>query len=137
MSARRLFAASLSVVLTLAVPVASGAAPQSAPPTDRQCFYARQVSGFSAPDRDHVYVRVGVRDVYAFDLLGGCPDVDWTLRLGIVSRGSNFICSGLDTEVVVPRGAFGSPFGPQRCPVAHMRKLTPEEVAALPRRSRP
>jgi hypothetical protein len=30
-----------------------------------------------------------------------------------------------------------SPIGPQRCPVRSMHKLTPEEIAALPKNARP
>ena len=119
-------------VLVMGVPAAASAAPRPA----GQCFYARQVSGFSAPDREHVYLRVGVRDVYALDLLGPCPDVDWTLGLGIASHGSNFICSGLDAELIVPRSP-SAPLGGQRCPVEHIRKLTAAEVAAIPRKLRP
>jgi hypothetical protein len=110
----------------------SHAATQPAP--GRQCFYARDVDGFAAAD-DHgtVYIRVGVNDVYALKLLGTCPDVDWTLKLGLASRGGDFICSGLDAELVVP----GAPLGPQRCPVSELHKLSPAEVAALPPKLRP
>jgi hypothetical protein len=93
-----------------------------------QCFYTRNVTSFAAPDEHTLYVRVGVRDVYRFDMFGPCPDIDWNQRLALVSRGSSWICEGMDAEVGL---------GPQRCPVSHVRKLTPEEVAALPKRARP
>jgi hypothetical protein len=77
-------------------------------------------------------VRVGVKDVYQFEMLGRCVDVDWSHRIAVVSRGSSHICDGLDAEIIAP-----SPIGPMRCPVKTVRKLTPAEVAALKGRSRP
>lgn len=104
---------------------------QPEPPTKRQCFFPRNVHGFSAVDNDVVNVRVGVRDVYQLKLLGPCPDVDWTWKIGIISRGST-ICTGLDATLLVP-----STIGPQRCAVRTVRKLTAEEVAALPAKQKP
>jgi hypothetical protein len=98
----------------------------------RQCFFARNVNGFSAVDDKTVNVRVGVRDVYRLELLGPCPDIDWTWELGLKSRSST-ICTGLDADLIVPRNAVG----PRTCPVRTVRKLTPEEVAALPAKYRP
>jgi hypothetical protein len=90
------------------------------------------VTSFAAPDEQTLYVRVGVRDVYRFDMFARCPDIDWNQSLALISRGSSWICSGMDAEVV-----SHSPIGRQRCPVRDMHKLTPDEVAALPKRARP
>ncbi|CAN7472543.1 DUF6491 family protein [Phenylobacterium sp. LjRoot219] len=98
----------------------------------RQCFQASQVNGFAAQTDRIVNVRVGVRDVYQFELMGSCPDVRWNQRLGIRSRGSSLICSGLDAEIISP-----TQIGPQRCPVRNIHRLTPEETEALPRGARP
>jgi hypothetical protein len=98
----------------------------------RDCFWSRSVSSFAAPNENVVYLRVGVRDVYEADLFGPCPDVDWNQAIALISRGSSFICSGLDAEIVTH-----STIGPQRCPVRNIRKLTPAEVAALPKRAIP
>lgn len=98
----------------------------------RQCFRTQQVNNFASSDNRIVNVRVGVRDVYQMEMMGRCPDVDWTTRIAIVSRGGSYICSGLDAEIIAP-----SPIGPQRCAVSKVRKLTPEEIKALPGRARP
>jgi hypothetical protein len=92
----------------------------------RQCFWTRQVNGFTAVDERTVNVRVGTRDYYQLELLGPCRDVDWALALGLESRGGSSICTGLDATIIAP-----SSIGPQRCPVRNVRKLTPQEVAAL------
>ena len=115
----------------LAALLALGAAGPAAAKRDN-CFHARNVSGFRAMDDKTVYLRVGVRDIYRLEVMGRCPEIDWSQRLALVSRGSPWICSGLDADLVAP-----SPIGPQHCPVHTLRKLTPREAAALPRKLRP
>lgn len=106
-----------------------GAGP--APKQDR-CFWTNSVSSFTAPDDRTVYVRVGVKETWRLDLFGTCPDVAWNNDIALVSRPGSSICSGLDATIVT-RG----PTGPQRCQVSRITKLTPEEAAALPSRSKP
>jgi hypothetical protein len=79
-----------------------------------------------------VNVRVGARDVFQFEMFGTCPEIDWSQRIALVSRRSSTICSGMDAEIVTQTS-----IGPQRCTVRAVRKLTPAEVAALPKRGRP
>lgn len=98
----------------------------------RSCFWARNANGFAAADEKTVNIRVGVKDVYQFEMLGRCTDIDWSQKIALVSRGSSSICTGLDAEIVT-----NSALGPQRCPVRAVRKLTPQEVAALTPRARP
>lgn len=98
----------------------------------RQCFWTSQVTNFASNDDRIVNVRVGVKQVYQFEMFGPCHDVDWSHQIALVSRGSSSICSGLDAEIVT-----SGPVGPQRCLVRNVRKLTPAEIAALPPRARP
>ncbi|MES2896191.1 MAG: DUF6491 family protein [Pseudomonadota bacterium] len=98
----------------------------------RQCFNARNVSNFSAVDDRTVNLRVGVKDVYRLDLFGPCHDIDWEHEIAIQSRGSSWICSGLDATIITR-----SPIGPQRCAVRAIRKLSLAEIAALPPRDKP
>ena len=128
-------AAAALVALGVAASSPAFAADKDKLPADaaqRSCFYTRNADGFAAPDDKTLYVRVGVRDVYRFDMFAPCLDLDWNQRLALVSRSSSWICSGMDADVITH-----SPIGPQRCPVRHVRKLTPEEVAALPKKARP
>lgn len=118
----------LAALLALS-PLAAGAEPA---PKNRSCFHASNVSGFRAPDERTVYVRVGVRDIYQLQMMGSCPQIDWAEKIGIVARASEWICSGLDADLVSP-----SSIGPHRCPVRTLRKLTPAEVAALPAKAKP
>ena len=99
----------------------------------RSCFYAKNVSSWSAAGRETLNLRVGVNDYYQVKLLGVCPDIDWTQTIGLESRGSDWICSGLDVTVIVPRTTIG----PQRCQATSLHKLTAAEVAALPKKEKP
>ena len=125
------------VVRTLAVAVVGGVAAVTSaaaqqPISARQCFWSHQVNSFAAQGDRLVNLRVGVKDYFQLELMGPCPDVDWTQKIALVSRGGSTICSGLDAEIVTP-----SPIGPQKCPVKSVRKLTPTEVAALPKGAKP
>ena len=122
----------------LALAAAPGAAarsptePAAAAPAKKQCFWTRQISNFASDDDRVVNVRVGVKDVYRFEMFGRCDEVDWAQGIAVRSRGSSYICSGLDTEIVTP-----SSLGPHRCHVRTVRKLTEDEIKALPKRARP
>jgi hypothetical protein len=124
--------ASLAAAAALSLAPQSAVARSPVEQQQRQCFWTRDVNGFAAPDEHILNVRVGVKDVYQFEMFGPCPDIDWNQSLALVSRGSSSICSGMDAEVITR-----TPIGPQRCPVRSVRKLTPAEVAALPPRARP
>jgi len=112
-------------------PAGTEPGPVAAKPT-RACFFNRDVRGFAAPDDKTLYLRVRSKDIYRLDLMGRCPDLDWETQVGLDSRGSSSICAPIDVQVRV-RG----PIGVTRCPVSEITRLTPEEAAALPRKSRP
>jgi hypothetical protein len=114
-------------------PTVNGGAVTKAKPK-RQCFSRSMLSGFSAPDEYTLYVRVAVRDVWRIETMGPCPDMDWSLRLGLEDRGGGgWICTGDLAEVIVADSGLGR----LRCPVRVGPQLTPEEIAALPKKSRP
>jgi hypothetical protein len=123
-----------AVTLSLIAIATCAAAPPKGPAghPDRKCFWARNVNNFQAVDEEHVNIRVGAHDVYEMTMFGPCPDIDWAQRIALKSRGSSFICTALDAEIIAP-----STFGPKRCAIRDIRYLTPAEVAALPKRARP
>ncbi|WP_294120603.1 DUF6491 family protein [Sphingomonas sp.] len=93
----------------------------------RQCFTAGQVNNFHAVDRNTVLVRTGASTYYQLDILGTCPEIDFTTRVGIRSTsGGTWICRGHDAELIVPNPGRGF----DRCPVLGVRLLTAEEAKA-------
>lgn len=97
----------------------------------RQCFRPQDVNGFSPEGEDVVYLRVGANDIYRAEILGTCPDIDFTQRVAIRWRGTNWICQGLDAEFIVP-----GPLRADSCPITSLRKLDDAEVQAYRERRR-
>jgi hypothetical protein len=108
--------------------------PVKAPSTDagRSCFRNADVTSWADVDKTTINLRVGVRDYYQVKLIGPCGDIDWDLKIALRSRGSSFICSGFDADVIA-----SSPLGPLTCPASSVRRLTADEVKALPSRQKP
>ena len=122
-----------AALLSPSAATAAGAAPNSTPST-RSCFSSGQISSFAASGDQVLNLRVGVRDYYQLKLVGRCLELPWTQVIGLQTRGgSDFVCSGLDVTVIVPRPGGGH----ERCMATDLRKLTPEEVNALPPKEKP
>jgi hypothetical protein len=101
-------------------------APGPARAASQQCFNARNVYNFHAVNDRTVLVEVGTSRMYELQIVGVCPEIDWTQKLAIrTTGGSSWICRGMDAELVVP-----SPSGVERCPVVGTRELSPAEVQA-------
>ena len=68
-------------------------------------------------------------------LMIACPDVDWNQRVALQSShgAGGSICGPLDAEII----SHATGIGRQRCPVKAMHKLTPDEIAALPKKAKP
>jgi len=94
----------------------------------RSCFSPSFVSGFrEAPDSaagaEQVYIDVGASDTYLFETFGGCPDLDFTWRIGLDQRVPGMICDGFDVDLLIPDAALGT----RRCPVRMVRTLSEGE----------
>lgn len=115
-------AALLSAGPVLAAEAKTGAKPER---SKSSCFRPDDVNGFTVIDDRTVDVTISPKNVYRLTLFSPSPDIDWSLRIGIYSRGRSWVCSGYDAEIIVPEAT-----GRRRYPVTEVRKLTPEELAA-------
>lgn len=99
------------------------------------CFRMSQIRNHKIADRDTIYMRVGFRQVYKVTTVGSCGAgamPDETLIMS-TAGGSDMICRPLDLDLKIRHGVgFVSP-----CIVKDIVKLTPEQVAALPKKARP
>lgn len=129
----RIVTLTAAALLALGAAGSAAAADSSPAKPKNQCFWTRMADGFAAADEHTLNVRVGVRDVYQFEMFGPCQGIDWTNRIALVSRPGGQICTGMDAEVI----SHAPGIGRQRCMVRSVKKLTPEEIAALPKRARP
>jgi hypothetical protein len=109
------------------------AAPQQTPARD--CFASHLWDGWSAPgDGDALYLRVRMHDVYRAELTPGTHVRKYADNFLVNRiRGSNWICSALDLDLTLnDHQGFQAPLI-----VRSLRKLTPEEIAAIPRKDLP
>jgi len=131
--------AGLGLVTLLAgcAPTAQTAAEGEAPARSRQCFSVQQITNFRQGRPDQVFLRVGRNDVYEMNAAGGCGDLDFANRLGLVSdmgaAGGSRLCTDDWARVIVP----GSVDRAAVCRVRISRKLTAEEITALPSAYKP
>ena len=119
--------------LVLAILPAGGASAAAKPNGD--CFLSNQWQGWSAPgDGDFLYLRVFLHDIWKVELTPGThvrrfPDYFLVNEV----RGSPWICSRLDLDLTLAdRNGYRQPLIAQS-----LRKLTPEEAAAIPRKDLP
>jgi hypothetical protein len=129
---------SIPLALAVALLAAASATTASADPdktTDRTCFASHTWDGWSAPgDGDTLYLRVGMHDIYRVELTPGThvrKDGDRFLVNRV--RGSDWICSPLDLNLTLSDHlGFREPLIARS-----LRKLTPEEIAMIPRKDLP
>ncbi|MFT4254714.1 MAG: DUF6491 family protein [Caulobacter sp.] len=107
------------------------AAPQKA---QRQCFQLSDWQGWSAPDKNTLYMKVRNRDVYKVDLAWGSNQLTWPGNFLISTvRGIDTVCNPIDLDLKVSDSSgFAMPIRAKT-----ITKLTPEEIAAIPKKDRP
>ena len=135
MTSRLTAAAPMALAAATLAFTAAGAAPVQKPTPNKDCFASNNWRGWSAPgDGDVLYLSVGLKDIYRVELTKGSrvrKSGDTFLVNQI--RGSNWICSPLDLQLTLSdHNGFRQPIIARS-----LRKLTPEEAAALPRKDRP
>jgi hypothetical protein len=122
-----------AAVLALVLPAAASAAPEHAP--TRDCFLSRNWEGWSAPRGDNIlYLRVRPDDIYRVELTAGTRIHRYGSEFLVNQvRGSSWICSALDLDLAISDyNGFTRPLI-----ATDLRKLTPEEVAAIPHEDMP
>jgi hypothetical protein len=111
---------------------AVSAAPEKAERTP--CFFITQWNGWKSPSPNVLYLGVNLHDVYKVDLSAGSSQLQWP-DVHLVSRtvGSDSVCSAIDLQLeVADTSGFREPLIASK-----LTKLTPEEVAAIPKKFRP
>ncbi len=110
--------------------------PAMAQPTPKKsCFFTSQFENWRPADRKTIYIRIGVKRFYRLDMQNECPALTSPdPHLITTFRGSNSVCTALDWDLKVSRGAgsIGEP-----CIVKTMTELSPAEAAAIPKGARP
>ena len=128
-----------AAVAGFALVAAGGAqaqAPAQAPAAKPRppCFSLSDWRGWSSPSRDVLYMKVRHKDVYRLDLTRGSNQLGSAgTHIVSVVRGSDRICNPIDLDLRVSDGfGFAMPIRAKT-----ITKLTPEEIAAIPKKDRP
>ena len=99
-----------------------------------QCFRSHNIRNHTIGDRDTLLIDGGNKSTYRVTVGGGCL-AGATTSDPIITRnppGSDIICKPIDMDIGILKNDFET-----RCIVESIVKLTPDEVAALPKRLRP
>ena len=99
------------------------------------CFRVSQIRNHTKADDSTLLVSVGNgKSVYRWQMSGACLAGATSSDPLILepATGSDVVCKPIDLNVKVKVGAIASP-----CIVKSMTRLTPEQVAALPKKVRP
>jgi hypothetical protein len=128
--------AGLMAVAAMALaPGAALAASDKSKGSNPPCFFINQWQGWKSPSPDVIYLGVNIHDVYRVELSGGSPELQWP-DVHLISRtvGSDSICSAIDLQLEVADDTtrFREPLIARK-----LTKLTPDEIAAIPRQFRP
>lgn len=102
---------------------------------ERPCFYADQVRNFANGPSQVLYIRSIRNEVFELSASGLCRDLDNAIGIGLTPLGgsSSRTCVGDWVQAVVPPSGLGD----SPCRLQVVKRLTPEEVAALDGRYRP
>jgi hypothetical protein len=130
------FAIPLSILAAALVAGATSGAATAADKASKPakaCFQANDVRNWKFFDHEkRVNLTTDRKDVYTGEVIGICPSADFSQTLGIKSRLSRFICEGDDVGLFMSDAA-----GPEHCHMQKIRKLSADEVAALPKEQKP
>lgn len=126
-----------SGALGLALVAAAGTPAQAAdPPQQRTCFWTRDIQSHSFGGPGTIYLRVRSKDVYRLESKGNCTGshLQGDPLIFDPAPQSGMVCSPLDLNLKIGRPGAG-PATP--CIIDSIHKMTPAEVAALPKGKAP
>lgn len=99
-----------------------------------QCFRSMDIRNHTFADKSTLLLAVGPKDVYRVTMNGACL-AGVMPSDPIVTRsppGSQIICKPIDMDISIARSGFAT-----HCIVDSVVKMSPEEVAALPKKLKP
>ena len=125
-------AATGAIVLSATCPTLAATKDDSRSP----CFFVTQWRGWKSPSPDTLYLGINNHDIYEVKLSGGgSTQLSWPdMHLVSIDRGgSGSVCNALDLDLkIADTNGFAEPLIARS-----LRKLTPEEAAAVPPKYRP
>jgi hypothetical protein len=98
-----------------------------------QCFYRRDIRNHTVGDAHTLYLDVAGRDVWRIEMSNACLASAMSSDPLILRNqtGGQSVCKPIDLDIAIASG------GVSHCIVSGITRLTPAEVAALPKKMRP
>jgi hypothetical protein len=135
--------AALALALAAAGPTAATAETPAGPAgarrdgADADCFRLSELQANHALSERAVLFRVNVSDYYRMEFSGGCPELRYPDPKLILTpaAGMDLICRPIDLDVKV--GEQGPGVAPMPCIPTALHRLSPAEVAGLPKKDLP
>ena len=104
-------------------------------PGRNHCFFVTQFENWHAPDNKTIFIRASVSRYFRLDLAQTCPELLWPESHLIMNvHGPDTICSPIDWDLKVSTDVHGMA---APCIVKSMTELSPDEVAAIPKKFKP
>lgn len=125
----RALTAGLAATLALAGVGASAQEPAEKSQGARACFPVNDVRNWEGVRGAKVIIRTGRDDFFEASFIGPCPEIDFAQQIVIHPRTGYRVCEGDDVHITIVNRAT--------CRADRFRKLSADEVAALPPRRRP
>lgn len=138
MNARGLnMGAALALALAPSIGRAQPPAPAGKAPQASSCFYVNELRSNRALNDHSVILRVNVSDFYRLDFADTCHTLTYPDPKLILSTlgGMDVVCHALDLDVKVAENGPGEIAEP--CIPSALHRMTPAEVAAVPKKSLP
>lgn len=136
MTVRSLILAGAAVTALGGFATQASAAADPAPKTPKpsaSCFFTRNWDGWRSPDENTIYFKVNVNEIFRVDLSSGSRLLTYSDSHLISNvHGTDWICSPLDLDLKVSDGNIVDPIF-----VKAITKLTPEQIAAIPKKFLP
>jgi hypothetical protein len=122
----------MKLMLIAAAVAALASSAQAQPKPRQECFAVNQLGQTAAPDDSTLNARVG-KDVWQIKMASPCHNLSFNSSGYLLNlhSGVTNICGPVDLDITV-RGIGGEKCFPQT-----VRKLSPAEVAALPKKAVP
>lgn len=127
-------AASTAAIAAKPSPLTTPRPPSGTGLPSGQCIRSSEIRNHTIADRDTLLIDVGGKATYRVTMKGGClaGAVASDPLVTRIPPGSSIICKPIDMDIAISRGGF-----PSQCIVDSIVKMTPEEIAALPRKLKP
>ena len=134
MISKRLGRLAAGVVAASATLGAASAAP-AADTNGRNCFTVNDWHGWSSPSPDVLYLAVSFKDVYKVELAHPVEGLNLVDTVVVSDEaGLQSVCEAADLHLIMTHRRGGSRQG---LIVRSLTRLTPEEIAAIPKKYRP